>query len=177
MYKAKEKWRATFIPLTSTTFSARSSSSLAIAQREMKRIPSPASTADLIASLESSSIRFLRDFSAMPAFSKAPSTTRREPAPGSRIRKNVRPQVDRGTGFEIRRRNQDQLVLHEGLGADTPVSCRTFDEAEGNLVPEEQLNNLVGIATMQRELDARILDQESCDESRKDLLGDCRGNP
>jgi len=89
----------------------------------------------------------------------------------------VRPQVDRGTGFEIRRRNQDQLVLHEGLGADTPVSCRTFDEAEGNLVPEEQLNNLVGIATMQRELDARILDQESCDESRKDLLGDCRGNP
>jgi len=58
-----------------------------------------------------------------------------------------------------------------------PVSCRTFDEAEGNLVPEEQLNNLVGIATMQRELDARILDQESCDESRKDLLGDCRGNP
>jgi len=58
-----------------------------------------------------------------------------------------------------------------------PVSCRTFDEAEGNLVLEEQLNNLVGIATMQRELDARILDQESCDESRKDLLGDCRGNP
>ncbi len=78
--------RTTLRPATSATLSAPSSNSLEMAQRETKPMPSPASTADLIASVESRSITFLKDLSLKPAFSRASSTTWREPEPCSRIR-------------------------------------------------------------------------------------------
>src|ERR1700719_3548203 len=81
----REKSRVILRPLTSTTFSAPNSSSLEMAQRETNPIPSPASTADLIASVESRFITLLNNLSLRLAFSRAVSTTRREPEPCSRM--------------------------------------------------------------------------------------------
>jgi hypothetical protein len=66
-------------PSTWATFNLPSSSSSEIAQRDTKPTPRPTSTADLIASVESRSTIFLNDLSLKPAFSRAFSTTRREP--------------------------------------------------------------------------------------------------
>src|SRR4030088_3140908 len=65
--------------------SVPNSSSLEMAHRETKPMHSPASTADLSASVESRFITFLKDLSLKPAFSRALSTTWREPEPCSRI--------------------------------------------------------------------------------------------
>src|SRR3984893_19096430 len=59
---SKVKLLATRSPATSTTFNVRNSSSLEIAQRETKPTPSPASTADLIASVESRFSTLVKDF-------------------------------------------------------------------------------------------------------------------
>jgi len=59
--------------------------------------------------------------------------------------------------LESRWRDQDQLVLHEGLGANAAVACWSFDEADSQLVLEKKLHDLLSVAAVERELDTRIL--------------------
>src|ERR1700680_3650644 len=70
----KVKLRATRSPATSTIFNVRNSSSFEIAQRETKPTPSPASTADLIASVESRFSTLVKAFNLIPALLRAVST-------------------------------------------------------------------------------------------------------
>ena len=63
-------------------------------------------------------------------------------------------------GLKSWRRDQDQLVLHEGLGPNAAIARWSFDEADGELVIEEKLHDLAGVAAMQGELDTRVLVEE-----------------
>ena len=58
-------------------------------------------------------------------------------------------------------RNQDQFVLHEGLGANAAVARWSFDEADSQLVIEKELHDLVSVARADRQLNMRILIKES----------------
>ena len=51
--------------------------------------------------------------------------------------------------FELPRRDQDQLVFHEGLATYAPISCWTFDEADRDFAVEQKLHNLARIAAVQ----------------------------
>src|SRR5260370_42085329 len=62
--------------------------------------------------------------------------------------------------FESRWSNQDQLVLHEGLRTNPTVACWPFDEADSQFVLEKKVDDLVSVAAVERELEARILLQE-----------------
>jgi len=79
-------------------------------------------------------------------------------------------------GAEGWRGDQDQLVLHKGLGANSAVAGWAFDEADGQLVVEEQLYDLAGVAALQRKLDARVLVEEGAQQARENVLCDGRGN-
>src|SRR5215470_2226558 len=81
----REKWRAISSPRTWPAFKVPSSSSFEMAQRETNPTPSPASTADLMDSVESRSITRRNDLSLRPDFLSAVSTTRRDPEPCSRM--------------------------------------------------------------------------------------------
>jgi hypothetical protein len=72
--------------------------------------------------------------------------------------------------LEGRGRNQDQLVLHEGLGANAAVACWSFDEPDSQLVLENKLHDLVSVAAVERELDARILVKESSQQTWEKVL-------
>ena len=76
-------WNVRLISRPSTLI-ARIARECRSAQRETKPTPSPASTPDLIASVESSSITMRSPRSAMPALRSASSTTCRVPDPDSR---------------------------------------------------------------------------------------------
>src|SRR6266404_7649448 len=138
----REKWRTTLRPATSATFSVPSSSSLEMAQRETKPIPSPASTADLIASVESRFIAFLKDLSLKPAWSRAISTTWREPEPCSRIR-----------SLEATNWSRDKRSASKAGGViKTNSSCMKgsvrswpFDETDSELVLEEKLYDFASV--------------------------------
>src|SRR5579863_2786120 len=74
------------------------------------------------------------------------------------------------SGIGIRRRDQYQFVAHEGLDANSAFARRAFDESDGNLAVEEKLDDLLGVAAVQRELHARMLVEEGPNQARKNVL-------
>jgi len=79
-------------------------------------------------------------------------------------------------GFESGRHDQDQFILHEGFGANAAVACRSFDESDREFVVEEKMDNLAGIAAVERELDARMLFEKGSDQARENVLRDRGGD-
>jgi hypothetical protein len=79
-------------------------------------------------------------------------------------------------GVKGRGGDQDQLVLHEGLGANSAVASGAFDEADGQLVVKEQLHNLAGVAAVQRKLHARMFVEEGSQQARENVLCNGRRN-
>ena len=51
-------------------------------------------------------------------------------------------------GLRSRWRDQDQLVLHEGLSSNPAGACWALDEADRYLVVEEKLYDLARVAAM-----------------------------
>src|SRR5258706_1510426 len=70
-------------------------------------------------------------------------------------------------------RNQDQFVLHEGLGANAAVPRWSFDEADSQLVLEKQLHDLVTVARSDRQLNMQNLIKDSSDKPLEQVLRNC----
>lgn len=79
---------------------------------------------------------------------------------------------ERGRG----RDDEDKFVAHEGLDVNTALASGTFDESDGGVVIEDELDDFFGIAAAQGELDARVLVEEGSDEARENVLSDGGGN-
>ena len=72
--------------------------------------------------------------------------------------------------------DQDQFVLHEGLGANAAVARRSFNESDGQLVVEKEVHDLAGVAAVQRELDARMLGEKGSEQAGEYVLGNGCGD-
>ncbi len=73
-------------------------------------------------------------------------------------------------GRERPRQNQDQFVLHEGFGAQAAVACWSFNEADGQLIVEKKMHDLVGVAAVEGELDAGMLVEKGSQQARENIL-------
>ena len=141
-------------------------------------MPSPASTEDLMASVESRSITDLKALSLKPAFlesgfddaARAGALFAHEETAGE----NLLRREMRGSG--IWRRDQDEFVTHEGLDVNSALAGRAFDESDGDFAIEQKFDDFFGVAAVQRELDAGMLVEEGTDETRKNVLGDRGGD-
>src|SRR5208282_5614006 len=74
------------------------------------------------------------------------------------------------------RSDQDQLVLHEGFGVNSAVAGGALDQTDRDLSVEEKPDDLVSVAALQKELDARMLSEKCADETRQDVLRDGGGD-
>ena len=78
-------------------------------------------------------------------------------------------------GFGIGRGNQDEFIAHKRFGVNSALARWAFDESNGNLGVEQQIHNLLGVAAVHRQLNARMVFEKSSDEAGQDVLGDgCR---
>ena len=73
-------------------------------------------------------------------------------------------------GHERRGHDQHQFILHEGFGANAAVAGGAFDKADRKLVVEEEMDDLIGIAAVQRELHARMFGEEGSEQTRENVL-------
>ena len=68
------------------------------------------------------------------------------------------------TKLESGGHDQDQLVLHEGFGANTAVTRGAFDQADRDLVVKKEMHNFAGISAMERELHAGMFAEEGSEQ-------------
>ena len=73
-------------------------------------------------------------------------------------------------GCECRGHDQHQFILHEGLGANTAVAGGAFDQADRELVVEQKMHDLTGIAAVERELHSGMLFEKGSEQTRKNVL-------
>ena len=75
------------------------------------------------------------------------------------------------------RRDKDQLVFEKWLALNFVASRRTLDEAQLDLLLFYSIDNVLGVATDQCRMNARILLAELAQKTRQDILRDGRGSP
>jgi hypothetical protein len=73
-------------------------------------------------------------------------------------------------GGKGRRHDEDQFILHERFGANAAVACWAFDKADGELVVEDEMDDLSGIAAVERELNAGMLVEEGSEQAGENIL-------
>ena len=118
---------------------------------------------------------FLKAFNLKSAFS-APAR-RRGGSPKFAQHKTCRQELSRSQSVrvEARRRDQNQFVFRERLGANTSLASGPFNQAESHSSFEQPAYDFAGIPALQRELDFRVLVLEGSEQTWKYVLRDCRG--
>jgi hypothetical protein len=119
-----------------------------IAARVTNPIPSPDSTLEMMASVESNSVATSMYFIFSPSFSRAISSTLRVPEPRSRSWNafQIIPRQELAVfPWMICRIEQYQLVLHKGFDAHVLPHCRPLNETDCNCSIEHPINNLLGV--------------------------------
>lgn len=93
---------------------------------------------------------------------------------------------EQGMGFELRGgeaggletggSDENQLVFHERFGVNAGLARGTFDEAERNILIQNELDDFAGVSAAYRELRARLFGEESGQQARQNVLSDGGGD-